>query len=117
MVSFLLIGTKLIFAQSGELHSFELDNNTSLNSSFVDMFSKSRTSYLHRGEKGSVGVLLKIDNKLRKLKTGKEVSLIEDHFIIYKRYNEDDLFVDNENYFYISADRDGLYKVKFDEFR
>ena len=28
-----------------------------------------------------------------------------------------DLFVDNENYFYISADGDGLYKVKFDEFR
>ena len=92
MVSFLLIGTKLIFAQSGDLHSFELYNNTSLNSSFVDMFSKSRTPYLHRGERGSEGTLLKLDNKLRKSKEGKEVSLIEDHFIIYKRYNEDDLF-------------------------
>ena len=28
-----------------------------------------------------------------------------------------ELFVDNENYFYISMDRDGLYKIKFDNFR
>ena len=28
-----------------------------------------------------------------------------------------DLFLSNENYFYITADRDGLYKVKFDKFR
>tara|TARA_Y100000590_G_scaffold401058_1_gene485663 strand:+ start:1036 stop:2262 length:1227 start_codon:yes stop_codon:yes gene_type:complete len=28
-----------------------------------------------------------------------------------------DLFSDNEDYFYITADRDGLYKVKFDQFR
>ena len=28
-----------------------------------------------------------------------------------------DLFLSNENYFYITADKDGLYKVKFDKFR
>ena len=28
-----------------------------------------------------------------------------------------DLFLSNENYFYITADSDGLYKVKFDKFR
>tara|TARA_B100001250_G_scaffold355018_1_gene329259 strand:+ start:1292 stop:2566 length:1275 start_codon:yes stop_codon:yes gene_type:complete len=28
-----------------------------------------------------------------------------------------DLFLSNENYFYITADRDGVYKVKFDKFR
>ena len=28
-----------------------------------------------------------------------------------------DIFLSNENYFYITADRDGLYKVKFDKFR
>ena len=27
------------------------------------------------------------------------------------------IFVDNKNHFYITADNDGLYKVKFDEFR
>ena len=27
------------------------------------------------------------------------------------------LFVDNENNFYITADGDGLYKVKYDKFR
>jgi len=28
-----------------------------------------------------------------------------------------DLFLNTENYFYITADKDGLYKVKFDNFR
>ena len=28
-----------------------------------------------------------------------------------------DIFLSNENYFYITADKDGLYKVKFDKFR
>ena len=27
------------------------------------------------------------------------------------------LFVDSNNYFYISMDKDGLYKIKFDNFR
>ena len=67
MISFLLIGTKPIFAQSGDLHSFGLYENTSLNPEFVDIFPKSRTPYLHKGEEGSNGILLKIDNKLRNL--------------------------------------------------
>ena len=71
MVSYLLIGTKLIFAQSGDLYTLKLYNHTSLNSGFVDIFSKSRTPYLHKGIKGSEGTLLKIDNKLRKLKEGR----------------------------------------------
>ena len=56
MVSYLLIGTKLIFAQSGDLHTLKLYNHTSLNSGFVDIFSKSRTPYLHKGIKGSEGI-------------------------------------------------------------
>ena len=36
------------------------------------------------------------------------------HFGIRKSGN---LFLNEENYFYITADRDGLYKVKFDNFR
>ena len=92
LISFLLIGTKLIFAQTENVHSFELYHDITLNSSFVDVFSKSRTPYLYKGESNSIGVLLKIDNKLKKQKSGKELSLIEDHFIIYERYNETDIF-------------------------
>ena len=91
MVSLLLIGTKVIFAQSGNLHSFKLYNDPSFNSYFVDMFPKSKTPYLHIGNQGSQGLLLKIDNKLRKYKENKELSLIEDHFILYKRYDATDM--------------------------
>ena len=92
VIFFSLIGTKIIFAQSENLHSFEINSKITPNSSFIDLFPKSRTPYLYKGDKGSVGILLKIDNKLRKQKDGKELALIEDHFVIYKRYNEDDIF-------------------------
>ncbi len=66
------------------------------------MFYKSKTAYLYKGEKLSKGILLKIDNKLKKQKKGKELSLIEDHFIIYKRYNDKDIYhpviISFENY-------------------
>ena len=91
MVSLFFIGTEVVFAQSGTLHSFRLYNDPSFNSYFVDMFPKSRTPYLHIGSQGSQGLLLKIDNKLRKYKENKELSIIEDHFILYKRYDDTDM--------------------------
>ena len=36
------------------------------------------------------------------------------HFGLDKAGN---LYLDSENYFYITADKDGLYKIKFDKFR
>ena len=88
----ILIGASLIFAQEQDYYSLSLYDYQSINSSFVDMFYKSRTAYLYKGENFSNGFLLKLDNKLRKQKKGKEISLIEGHFIIYKRYNEKDIF-------------------------
>ena len=43
--------------------------------------------------------------------------------LIYKRLRhfglniDSNLFIDNQNNFYITSDGDGLYKVKFDKFR
>ena len=101
-VSFFLIGTNLIFAQEENLQPLELYDYESMNPGFVDMFYKSKTAYLYKGEKSSNGILLKIDNKLRKQKKGKERSLLDGHFIIYKRYNDKDIFhpmiISFENY-------------------
>ena len=91
MVSLFVIGTKVIFAQSGDLHSFRLYNDPSFDSYFVNMFAKSKTPYLHIGSQGSQGLLLKIDNKLRKYKENKELSTIEGHFVLYKRYSDTDM--------------------------
>ena len=91
VISLFLIGTKIIFAQEGNPHSFQLYNYNHLNSSFVNIFYKTETSYLYKGDKNSMGYLLKLDNKLRKYKEGKSISLIKDHFIIYNRYDGYDI--------------------------
>ena len=92
MISLLLIGTNLIFSQEGDSYPFKLYDYETLNTSFIDMFSKSNTPYLYKGETKSSGLLLKVDNKLKKQKKGKELSLIKGHFIIYQRYNDNDIF-------------------------
>ena len=89
---FFIIGINVLFAQSEVVYSFELYDTNNLISNSVDMFAKSKTPYLHIGDKGSSGFLLKIDNKLRKFKKGKELSLIDNHFIMYHRYEEVDIF-------------------------
>ena len=91
IIFLILIGTSLVFAQE-EAQSLKLYDYQSMNPGFVDMFYKSRTAYLYKGDRLSKGPLLKLDNKLRKQKKGKEISLIEGHLIIYKRYNEQDIF-------------------------
>ena len=64
-VTSLLIGTTFIVAQEGELHSFDLFEYDVINSNFIDPFEKIKTAYIYKGESTSVGILLKIDNKLR----------------------------------------------------
>ena len=51
-----------LFAQEGNFQSSQLYNYEQLNSSFVDIFYKSRVPYLYKGEKNSVGYFLKLDN-------------------------------------------------------
>ena len=67
-ILFFLIGTNFLFAQSEEVHPFSLFDDNNIHPNFIDPFKKYRTAYLYKGEKNSVGILLKIDNKLRKYK-------------------------------------------------
>ena len=78
-------------AQEGELHSFQLFEYDVINSSFIDPFKKTKTAYIYKGEKTSIGTLLKVDNKLRKHNTGKEASLIENTLILYEKYDDYDI--------------------------
>ena len=112
-----IIGINISFAQSGSVRPFEFYDSSNIILNSVDMFPKTKTPYLHIGESGSSGYLLKIDNKLRKFKRGKELSAIDDHFILYHRYEEKDIFnpvvISFENYKKLALERkflDSFYK-------
>ena len=101
-VTFLLFGTTFMVAQEGELHSFQLFEYDVINSNFIDPFEKTKTAYIYKGEKTSVGILLKIDNKLRKHNTGKEAALIDNTLILYEKYDDYDIlhpFIASFNYY------------------
>ena len=87
-VTFLLAGTTFMVAQEVEVHSFQLFKYDVINANFIAPFKKTKTAYIYKGEKTSVGVLLKIDNKLRKHNTGKEASLIDNTLILYEKYDD-----------------------------
>ena len=112
-----IIGINISFAQSGSVRPFEFYDSSNIILNSVEMFPKTKTPYLHIGESGSSGYLLKIDNKLRKFKRGKELSAIDDHFILYHRYEEKDIFnpvvISFENYKKLALERkflDSFYK-------
>ncbi|MAV64820.1 MAG: cell surface protein SprA [Candidatus Marinimicrobia bacterium] len=88
---FFIIGINFSFTQSGDVHSFSIFDYDYINDSFTDPFKKYKKSYLYKGDSSSTGLLLRINNKLRKYKRKNEVSLIDGCFMVYEKHGDIDI--------------------------